>query len=62
MSNKNWLLTILNGLLTIIGGARMIYLIQAPTVYEQFLWSSVIIISGVFSIYYFGQRRYNEKL
>lgn len=57
MSFKNKLLTIVNAILTILGGYRMASLIVAPTWWEQLLWTTVIIISGGYSIYYFYERR-----
>ena len=57
MSIKNKLLTIVNAILTILGGYRMASLIVAPTWWEQLLWTTVIIISGGYSIYYFYERR-----
>ena len=57
MSFKNKLLTIVNAVLTILGGYRMASLIVAPTKWEQLLWITVIIISGGYSIYYFYERR-----
>ena len=57
MNFKNKLLTIVNAILTILGGYRMASLIVAPTWWEQLLWTTVIIISGGYSIYYFYERR-----
>lgn len=57
MTVQNKLLTIVNAILTILGGYRMASLIQAPTVLEKYLWITVIIISGAYSIYYFAERR-----
>ncbi len=59
MSGKNKFLTIMNAILTILGGYRMASLIVAPTWWEQWIWEMVIIISGGFSIGYFAERRIN---
>ena len=57
MSLKNKLLTIVNAILTILGGYRMASLIIAPTWWEQWIWETVIFISGIYSILYFAERR-----
>jgi hypothetical protein len=57
MSGKNKFLTIMNAILTVLGGYRMASLIVAPTWWEQWIWEMVIIISGGFSIGYFAERR-----
>lgn len=57
MSIGNKLLTMVNAILTILGGYRMASLIVAPTRWEQLLWTTIIIISGGYSIYYFYERR-----
>jgi 4-amino-4-deoxy-L-arabinose transferase-like glycosyltransferase len=61
MSGKNKFLTIMNAILTILGGYRMVSLIVAPTWWEQWIWEMVIIISGGFSIGYFAERRVHEQ-
>jgi hypothetical protein len=57
LSRGNKLLTIVNAILTILGGYRMASLIVAPTWWEQFIWELVIFISGSYSILYFAERR-----
>ncbi len=57
LSSGNKLLTIVNAILTILGGYRMASLIVAPTWWEQFIWEMVIFISGSYSILYFAERR-----
>lgn len=57
MTYRNKVLTFVNAILTILGGYRMASLINAPTKWEQILWITVIVISGGYSIYYFGERR-----
>jgi hypothetical protein len=62
LSCGNKLLTIVNSILTILGGYRMASLIVAPTWWEQFIWELVIFISGGYSILYFAERRvYKER-
>jgi len=56
MSGKNKFLTIMNAIVTILGGYRMASLIVAPTWWEKFIWQLVIVISGTYSIYYFAER------
>jgi hypothetical protein len=50
-------LVVMNTFLTALGGYRMMTLIQAPTVWEQWIWQTVIFISGSYSILYFMERR-----
>ncbi len=59
LSYTNKLLTIVNAILTILGGYRMASLIVAPTWWEQWIWEIVIFISGAYSISYFAERRIN---
>jgi hypothetical protein len=61
LSRGNKLLTIVNAILTILGGYRMASLIVAPTWWEQFIWQLVIVISGTYSIYYFAERRVHKQ-
>lgn len=61
LSCKNKLLTIVNAVLTILGGYRMASLIVAPTWWEQWIWETVILISGGYSIVYFAERRMHKQ-
>ncbi len=61
MSVKNKLLTSVNAILTILGGYRMASLIVAPTWCEQWIWGTVIFISGIYSIWYFAERRARDN-
>jgi len=61
MNFKNKLLTIVNAILTILGGYRMASLIVAPTWWEQWIWETVIFISGSYSILYFAERRVHKQ-
>jgi preprotein translocase subunit SecF len=61
MSVKNKLLTSVNTILTILGGYRMASLIVAPTWWEQWIWKTVIFISGIYSILYFAERRARDN-